>query len=306
MRHLIDIRNLTQAEIVSLLDLADDIMARREDYREVCRYKKLATLFFEPSTRTRLSFEAAMMELGGKVLGFSEAASSSASKGESVADTVRVVGCYADIIAMRHPKEGAPLAAALHSTVPIINAGDGGHNHPTQTLTDLLTIRREKGSLDNFTIGLCGDLKFGRTVHSLIAALTRCEGVRFVCISPEELRLPGYVRQDVLERSGASFAEVRDLAEVMPELDVLYMTRVQRERFFNEEDYLRLKDSYILTPAKLESAKSSLSILHPLPRVNEIDTAIDSDPRACYFRQALNGKFVRMALILKLLEEAEK
>ena len=306
MRHLIDIRDLTQAEIVSLLDLADDIMARREDYREVCRYKKLATLFFEPSTRTRLSFEAAMMELGGKVLGFSEAASSSASKGESVADTIRVVGCYADIIAMRHPKEGAPLAAALHSTVPIINAGDGGHNHPTQTLTDLLTIRREKGSLDNFTIGLCGDLKFGRTVHSLIAALTRCEGVRFVCISPEELRLPGYVRQDVLERSGADFAEVRDLAEVMPELDVLYMTRVQRERFFNEEDYLRLKDSYILTPAKLESAKSSLSILHPLPRVNEIDTAIDSDPRACYFRQALNGKFVRMALILKLLEEAEK
>ena len=306
MRHLIDIRDLTQAEIVSLLDLADDIMARREDYREVCRYKKLATLFFEPSTRTRLSFEAAMLELGGKVLGFSEAASSSASKGESVADTVRVVGCYADIIAMRHPKEGAPLAAALHSTVPIINAGDGGHNHPTQTLTDLLTIRREKGSLDGFTIGLCGDLKFCRTVHSLIAALTRCEGVRFVCISPEELRLPGYVRQDVLERSGASFAEVRDLAEVMPELDVLYMTRVQRERFFNEEDYLRLKDSYILTPAKLESAKSSLSILHPLPRVNEIDTAIDSDPRACYFRQALNGKFVRMALILKLLEEAEK
>ena len=306
MRHLIDIRDLAQEEIVSLLDLADDIMARREDYREVCRYKKLATLFFEPSTRTRLSFEAAMMELGGKVLGFSEAASSSASKGESVADTVRVVGCYADIIAMRHPKEGAPLAAALHSTVPIINAGDGGHNHPTQTLTDLLTIRREKGSLDNFTIGLCGDLKFGRTVHSLIAALTRCEGVRFVCISPEELRLPGYVRQDVLERSGASFAEVRDLAEVVPELDVLYMTRVQRERFFNEEDYLRLKDSYILTPAKLESAKSSLSILHPLPRVNEIDTAIDPDPRACYFRQALNGKFVRMALILKLLEEAEK
>ena len=306
MRHLIDIRDLDMREILTLLDLADDIYAKPEDFREVCRYKKLATLFFEPSTRTRLSFEAAMMELGGKVLGFSEAASSSASKGESVSDTVRVVGCYADIIAMRHPKEGAPLAAALHSTVPIINAGDGGHNHPTQTLTDLLTIRREKGSLDGFTIGLCGDLKFGRTVHSLIAALTRCEGVRFVCISPEELRLPGYVRQDVLERSGADFAEVRDLAEVMPELDVLYMTRVQRERFFNEEDYLRLKDSYILTPAKLESAKSSLSILHPLPRVNEIDTAIDSDPRACYFRQALNGKFVRMALILKLLEEAEK
>ena len=306
MRHLIDIRELSTGEIASLLDIADDIMLHPEDYRELCRYKKLATLFFEPSTRTRLSFEAAMYELGGQVLGFSEAASSSAAKGESVADTARTVSCYSDIIAMRHPKEGAPLAASLHSTVPIINAGDGGHNHPTQTLTDLMTIRREKGSLSGFTIGLCGDLKFGRTVHSLIAALTRCEGVRFVCISPEELRLPGYVRQDVLERSGASFAEVRDLAEVMPELDVLYMTRVQRERFFNEEDYLRLKDSYILTPAKLESAKSSLSILHPLPRVNEIDTAIDSDPRACYFRQALNGKFVRMALILKLLEEAEK
>ncbi len=306
MRHLIDIRDLTHAEILSLLDLADDIAARREDYREACRYKKLATLFFEPSTRTRLSFEAAMMELGGNVLGFSEAASSSASKGESVADTVRVVGCYADIIAMRHPKEGAPLAASLHSTVPIINAGDGGHNHPTQTLTDLMTIRREKGSLNNFTIGLCGDLKFGRTVHSLIAALTRCEGVRFVCISPEELRLPGYVRQDVLEKAGAEYAEVRGLAEVMPELDVLYMTRVQRERFFNEEDYLRLKDSYILTPAKLAGAKAELSILHPLPRVNEIDTAIDADPRACYFRQTLCGKFVRMALILTLLKEAGK
>ena len=243
-----------------------------------------------------------MMELGGKVLGFSEAASSSASKGESVADTVRVVGCYADIIAMRHPKEGAPLAASLHSTVPIINAGDGGHNHPTQTLTDLMTIRREKGTLNNFTIGLCGDLKFGRTVHSLIAALSRCEGVKFVCISPEELRLPGYVKQDVLARSGCEFTEARDLAEVLGELDVLYMTRVQRERFFNEEDYLRLKDCYILTPDKLAGAKSDLAILHPLPRVNEIDTAIDSDPRACYFRQALYGKFVRMALILKLLE----
>ena len=306
MRHLRDIRDLGHEEIIGLLDLADEIMAHREDYREVCRYKKLATLFFEPSTRTRLSFEAAMMELGGKVLGFSEAASSSASKGESVADTVRVVGCYADIIAMRHPKEGAPLAAALHSSVPIINAGDGGHNHPTQTLTDLMTIRREKGSLDSFTIGLCGDLKFGRTVHSLIAALTRCEGVRFVCISPEELRLPGYVKKDVLIRQGADFREARDLAEVMPELDVLYMTRVQRERFFNEEDYLRLKDSYILTPEKLAGAKSDLAILHPLPRVNEIDTAIDADRRACYFRQALNGKFVRMALILKLLEEAER
>ena len=306
MRHLIDIRDLDMREILTLLDLADDIYAKPEDFREVCRYKKLATLFFEPSTRTRLSFEAAMMELGGKVLGFSEAASSSASKGESVSDTVRVVGCYADIIAMRHPKEGAPLAAALHSTVPIINAGDGGHNHPTQTLTDLMTIRREKGGLSDFTIGLCGDLKFGRTVHSLIAALSRCEGVKFVCISPEELRLPGYVRQDVLIKSGAEFEEVSDLAAVMPELDILYMTRVQRERFFNEEDYLRLKDSYILTPAKLERAKRDLSILHPLPRVNEIDTAIDADPRACYFRQALNGKFVRMALILKLLEEAGK
>ena len=302
MRHLIDIRDLTHGEILSLLDLADNIYEHPEDYREVCRYKKLATLFLEPSTRTRLSFEAAMMELGGKVLGFSEAASSSASKGESVADTVRVVGCYADIIAMRHPKEGAPLAASLHSTVPIINAGDGGHNHPTQTLTDLMTIRREKGALDSFTIGLCGDLKFGRTVHSLIAALSRCEGVKFVCISPEELRLPGYVKQDVLARSGCEFTEARDLAEVLGELDVLYMTRVQRERFFNEEDYLRLKDCYILTPDKLAGAKSDLAILHPLPRVNEIDTAIDSDPRACYFRQALYGKFVRMALILKLLE----
>ena len=302
MRHLIDIRDLTHGEILSLLDLADNIYEHPEDYREVCRYKKLATLFFEPSTRTRLSFEAAMMELGGKVLGFSEAASSSASKGESVADTVRVVGCYADIIAMRHPKEGAPLAASLHSTVPIINAGDGGHNHPTQTMTDLMTIRREKGALDNFTIGLCGDLKFGRTVHSLIAALSRCEGVKFVCISPEELRLPGYVKQDVLARSGCEFTEASDLAEVLPGLDVLYMTRVQRERFFNEEDYLRLKDCYILTPDKLAGAKSDLAILHPLPRVNEIDTAIDSDPRACYFRQALYGKFVRMALILKLLE----
>ena len=306
MRHLIDIRDLSPAEIAEILDRADDIIAHPDDYRESCRYKKLATLFFEPSTRTRLSFEAAMMELGGNVLGFSEAASSSASKGESVSDTVRVVGCYADIIAMRHPKEGAPLAASLCSTVPIINAGDGGHNHPTQTLTDLLTIRRERGSLDGFTIGLCGDLKFGRTVHSLIAALTRCEGVKFVCISPEELRLPSYVKQDVLARSGCEYHESRDLAEVLPELDVLYMTRVQRERFFNEEDYLRLKDSYILTPEKLAGAKRGMAILHPLPRVNEIDTAIDADPRACYFRQALCGKYVRMALILKLLEEAGK
>ena len=306
MRHLIDIRDLSPAEIAEILDRADDIIAHPDDYRESCRYKKLATLFFEPSTRTRLSFEAAMMELGGNVLGFSEAASSSASKGESVSDTVRVVGCYADIIAMRHPKEGAPLVASGVSTVPIINAGDGGHNHPTQTLTDLLTIRRERGSLDGFTIGLCGDLKFGRTVHSLIAALTRCEGVKFVCISPEELRLPSYVKQDVLARSGCEYHESRDLAEVLPELDVLYMTRVQRERFFNEEDYLRLKDCYILTPEKLAGAKRGMAILHPLPRVNEIDTAIDADPRACYFRQALCGKYVRMALILKLLEEAGK
>ena len=302
MRHLIDIRDLTHGEILSLLDLADNIYEHPEDYREVCRYKKLATLFFEPSTRTRLSFEAAMMELGGKVLGFSEAASSSASKGESVADTVRVVGCYADIIAMRHPKEGAPLAASLHSTVPIINAGDGGHNHPTQTLTDLMTIRREKGALDNFTIGLCGDLKFGRTVHSLIEALSRSSGIKFVLISPEELKLPSYIKKDVLQKKGLEYSQETDLAAVMPELDILYMTRVQRERFFNEEDYLRLKDSYILTPEKLAGAKKELRILHPLPRVNEISTAIDEDPRACYFRQALCGKFVRMALILKLLE----
>ena len=299
MRHLIDIRDLTQGEIISLLDRADDIFAHPEDYREACRYKKLATLFFEPSTRTRLSFEAAMMELGGKVLGFSEAASSSASKGESVADTVRVVGCYADIIAMRHPKEGAPLAAALHSTVPIINAGDGGHNHPTQTLTDLMTIRREKGGLDNFTIGLCGDLKFGRTVHSLIAALLRCEGVIFVCISPEELRLPGYVRQGMPE---GRVREERDLAAVLPELDVLYMTRVQRERFFNEADYVRLKDSYILDTDKMRLARKDLCVLHPLPRVNEISRAVDDDPRACYFRQVANGKFMREALLMKLLE----
>jgi len=305
MKHLIDIRDLTQEEIVSLLDLADDIVANPDAYREKCHYKKLATLFFEPSTRTRLSFEAAMYELGGQVLGFSEAASSSASKGESVSDTIRVVGCYADIIAMRHPKEGAPMVGAMHSTVPIINAGDGGHNHPTQTLTDLMTIRREKGRLDNFTIGFCGDLKFGRTVHSLIAALSRCENVHFVLISPDELKLPSYIKKDVLQEQGLPYVQTTDLTAVMPELDVLYMTRVQRERFFNEEDYLRLKDSYILTPEKLMNAKSDLSILHPLPRVNEIDTAIDADPRACYFRQALNGKYVRMALILKLLEEAQ-
>ena len=304
MRSLIDIRDLSQAEITELLDLADAIVADPAAYREACRYKKLATLFFEPSTRTRLSFEAAMYELGGQVLGFSEAASSSASKGESVADTIRVVGCYADIIAMRHPKEGAPLVAALHSDVPIINAGDGGHNHPTQTLTDLMTIRRELGRLDHFTIGLCGDLKFGRTVHSLIAALSRCEGVNFVLISPDELKLPSYIKRDILLDQGLPYQQTTDLEAVMPELDVLYMTRVQRERFFNEEDYLRLKDSYILTPEKLAGAKQELAILHPLPRVNEISTEIDADPRACYFRQARNGKFVRMALSLKLLELA--
>ena len=287
MRHLIDILDLSTEEITGLLDQADEIIAHPEDYRERCKYKKLATLFFEPSTRTRLS---------------SEASSSSAAKGESVADTIRVVGCYADIIAMRHPKEGAPMVAAMHSTVPIINAGDGGHNHPTQTLTDLLTIRRERGSLDNFTIGLCGDLKFGRTVHSLIEALSRSTGVKFVLISPEELKLPSYIKKDVLQAKGLQYSQETDLAAVMPELDILYMTRVQRERFFNEEDYLRLKDSYILTPEKLAGAKKDLRILHPLPRVNEISTAIDDDPRACYFRQALCGKYVRMALILKLLE----
>ena len=306
MRHLIDIRDLSEREIADLLDLADDIVAHREDYREVCRYKKLATLFFEPSTRTRLSFEAAMYELGGQVLGFSEAASSSAAKGESVADTIRVVGCYADIIAMRHPKEGAPMVGAMHSTVPIINAGDGGHNHPTQTLTDLMTIRREKGRLSDFTIGLCGDLKFGRTVHSLIAALSRYENVKFVLISPEELKVPSYIKKDILYEQGLPYVQTTELTDVMPQLDVLYMTRVQRERFFNEEDYLRLKDSYILTPDKLRSAKADLTILHPLPRVNEIDTAIDADPRACYFRQALNGKFVRMALIMTLLGLAKE
>ena len=306
MRHLIDIRDLSAREIADILDLADQIVENPADFREVCRYKKLATLFFEPSTRTRLSFEAAMYELGGQVLGFSEAASSSAAKGESVADTIRVVGCYADIIAMRHPKEGAPMVGAMHSTVPIINAGDGGHNHPTQTLTDLMTIRREKGRLDSFTIGLCGDLKFGRTVHSLIAALSRYEGVKFVLISPDELKVPSYIKKDILAEQGLPYVQTTELTEVMPELDVLYMTRVQRERFFNEEDYLRLKDSYILTPEKLRGAKADLTILHPLPRVNEIDTAIDDDPRACYFRQALNGKFVRMALIMTLLGLAEK
>ena len=302
MKNLMNITDLTIEEIDELIAVADDIIANPVKYRDKCRYKKLATLFFEPSTRTRLSFEAAMLELGGSVLGFSEANSSSAAKGESVADTARTVSCYADIIAMRHPKEGAPLVASMASSVPIINAGDGGHNHPTQTLTDLLTIKREKGRLNNLTIGFCGDLKFGRTVHSLIEAMSRYTGIKVVLISPDELKLPGYLKKETLDAKGIEYLETTDLSAVMPELDILYMTRVQRERFFNEEDYLRLKDSYILTPSKLSNAKSDLAILHPLPRVNEIHTSVDADPRACYFRQVLNGKFIRMALILKLLE----
>ena len=301
MRSLINILELSAQEIADLIATAEDIIANPQKYAEACRGKKLATLFFEPSTRTRLSFEAAMYELGGQVLGFSEAASSSAAKGESVSDTVKVVSCYADIIAMRHPKEGAPLVASMKADVPVINAGDGGHNHPTQTLADLLTIWREKGRFTNLTIGLCGDLKFGRTVHSLIEAMARYENVRFVLISPEELKLPSYVKKDILQKKGIPYTQTTDLESVMPELDVLYMTRVQRERFFNEDEYVRLKDSYILTPEKLKTAKESLSILHPLPRVNEISVAIDDDPRACYFKQALNGKYMRMALILKLL-----
>ena len=301
MRNLIDIMELSVGELDELIHTALDIIDNPDKYAESCRRKKLATLFFEPSTRTRLSFEAAMYELGGNVIGFAGANSSSAAKGESVADTVRTVGCYADIIAMRHPKEGAPVVAARTAGVPVINAGDGGHNHPTQTLADLLTIYREKGRLDHMTVGLCGDLKFGRTVHSLISAMSRYEGIRFVLISPEELRVPRYIISDVLEGK-IPYEEVTDLEAAIPDLDVLYMTRVQRERFFNEADYLRLKDSYILTPEKLRSAKSTLSILHPLPRVNEISVAVDSDPRACYFKQVLNGKYMRMALILKLLE----
>jgi len=300
MKHLIDILDLSVEEIDGLIETANAVAAHPEQYADACRGKVLATLFFEPSTRTRLSFESAMIHLGGEVLGFSEASSSSAAKGESVSDTVRTVSCYADIIAMRHPKEGAPMVAAMKSGVPIINAGDGGHNHPTQTLTDLLTIQREKGRLGNLTIGMCGDLKFGRTVHSLIHAMSRYEGVRFVCISPQELMLPEYLRHD-LQRSGVNFVETQDLEAVMPELDILYMTRVQRERFFNEADYIRLKDSYILNLAKLKNAKADLSILHPLPRVNEISTEVDDDPRACYFRQVLCGRYIRMALILKML-----
>ena len=302
MRSLIDILDLSTNEIDQLIKTANDIIENPEKYSRKCEGKKLATLFFEPSTRTRLSFEAAMYELGGNVLGFSEAQSSSSAKGESVSDTVKVVGYYADIIAMRHPKEGAPLVASMKAGIPIINAGDGGHNHPTQTLTDLLTINREKGRFDGLTVGLCGDLKFGRTVHSLIGALSRYENVKFVLISPLELTIPEYIKKEVLEAKNIEFVETTDLEGAMPELDILYMTRVQRERFFNEQDYIRLKDSYILTPEKLENAKKDMCILHPLPRVNEIAVAVDDDSRAKYFEQAKNGKYIRMALILKLLE----
>lgn len=302
MKHLIDIMQLTTEEIDEMIETAKDIIENPDKYAEKCHGKKLATLFFEPSTRTRLSFEAAMYELGGNVLGFSEAQSSSAAKGESVSDTIRTVGSYADIIAMRHPKEGAPMVASRKSTVPIINAGDGGHNHPTQTLTDLLTIHREKGRFDNLTIGLCGDLKFGRTVHSLMSAMSRYDNVKFILISPDELKIPEYLKFEVLEKNNIEYIETTDLEAAMPKLDILYMTRVQRERFFNEQDYIRLKDSYILTSDKLSNAKEDLSILHPLPRVNEISTAVDDDPRARYFEQVLNGKYIRMALILKLLE----
>lgn len=300
IRNLISILDMSIEEIDHLIQVADDIVANPKEYIDICKGKKLATLFFEPSTRTRLSFEAAMLELGGSVLGFSEASSSSAAKGESVSDTVRTVGCYADIIAMRHPKEGAPMVAARRTTVPIINAGDGGHFHPTQTLTDLLTIKRKKGQLGNITLGLCGDLQFGRTVHSLIEAMLRYPNVKFVLISPEELRVPEYIREK-LRKEGAQWTEVESMEEVMPQLDVLYMTRVQRERFFNEEDYVRLKDTYILDMDKLENAKKDLTIMHPLPRVNEISVKVDDDPRACYFEQALCGKHIRMALILNLL-----
>lgn len=305
MRSLIDILDLSAEEIGRLIETANDIIASPEKYSEKCKGKKLASLFFEPSTRTRLSFEAAMLELGGSVIGFSEAASSSASKGESIADTARVVSCYADIIAMRHPKEGAPLVAAKNADVPVINAGDGGHNHPTQTLADLLTIYREKGGFSNLTVGFCGDLKFGRTVHSLINALSRYGGLNLVLISPDELQLPDY-ELDVIKKHNIPYLRTASLESAMPQLDILYMTRVQKERFFNEEDYLRLRDSYILTPQKLENAKPELCIMHPLPRVNEISTAVDSDPRACYFKQVLYGKYMRMALILMLLEEGRK
>ena len=302
MRNLINILDLSVEEIAGLISVADGIIANPAKYRHVCDDKILATLFFEPSTRTRLSFESAMLNLGGKVLGFSDSKSSSATKGESVADTVAVVSGYADIIAMRHPKEGAPMVAAMHATVPIINAGDGGHYHPTQTLTDLLTIHHEKGRFDNLVIGLCGDLKFGRTVHSLIEAMSRYKGIKFVLISPEELKLPSFVKQEFIKDKNISYVQSTSLEDVIDQLDILYMTRVQRERFFNEEDYLRLKDSYILDKAKMAKAKDDMIVLHPLPRVNEISTEVDDDPRACYFRQAHYGKFIRMALIMKLLE----
>lgn len=301
MRHLIDPMGLSVEEVDHLLVLAQDIIDNKEKYSEVCKGKKLATLFFEPSTRTRLSFEAAMMELGGNVLGFSSASSSSSTKGESVGDTVKIVSCYADIIAMRHYKEGAPMLASMKSDVPIINAGDGGHNHPTQTLADLLTIKREKGRLNNMTIGFCGDLMFGRTVHSLIKAMSRYEGIKFILISPDELKLPDYIRTEVIEKNNIPYEEISSLEDAIGSLDVLYMTRVQKERFFNEADYIRLKDTYILDKSKLALARPDLSILHPLPRVNEISVEVDDDPRACYFRQALNGKYVRMALIMDLL-----
>ena len=301
MRHLIDPMDLSVEEIDHILNLAQDIINHKDKYSEVCKGKKLATLFFEPSTRTRLSFEAAMMELGGNVLGFSSASSSSSTKGESVGDTVKIVSCYADIIAMRHFKEGAPMLASMKSDVPIINAGDGGHNHPTQTLADLLTIKREKGRLNNMTIGFCGDLMFGRTVHSLIKAMSRYEGIKFVLISPDELKLPEYIRTEVIEKNNIPYEEISSLEDAIGSLDVLYMTRVQKERFFIEADYIRLKDTYILDKSKLALARPDLSILHPLPRVNEISVEVDDDPRACYFRQALNGKYVRMALIMDLL-----
>ena len=301
MRSIIDILDLSVEELDELVAKAQDIMKDPQKYAHKCEGKKLATMFYEPSTRTRLSFEAAMYELGGNVLSVASAASSSAAKGESVADTARMISCYADILAMRHPKEGAPLVAAMSASIPVVNAGDGGHNHPTQTLTDLLTIHREKGRLSNFTIGFCGDLKFGRTVHSLVNALSRYANINYVLISPLELKLPRYVKEEALKKKGIPYSQTTDLESVIPELDILYMTRVQKERFFNEEDYLRLKDSYILTPEKLEHAKADLSILHPLPRVNEITVAVDRDPRAAYWRQVKNGKFIRMALILKLL-----
>ena len=306
MRNLIDIMELSTQEIDELIAVAEDIIENPMKYAESCKYKKLATLFFEPSTRTRLSFEAAMYELGGNVIGFSEAKSSSAAKGESVADTAKTISCYADIIAMRHPKEGAPLVATRHAGIPVINAGDGGHNHPTQTLADLLTISREMGRLNDLTIGLCGDLKYGRTVHSLIEAMSRYTGIKFVLISPKELQIPGFIRYNVLEKHGIPYTEVASLEEAMPQLDILYMTRIQRERFDDPAEYERLKDSYVLTVQKMALAKEQMAVLHPLPRVNEISVKVDDDPRAAYFRQALNGKFMRMALILKLLKEASE